>query len=38
VVNIDGHAIGNGAVGPTTRELHRAFRAREGISGPHPWE
>lgn len=38
VVNIDGHVIGDGQVGPTTRELHRTFREREGFSGPHPWE
>lgn len=38
VVGIDGRSIGNGGVGTTTREIHRMFREREGIAGPHPWE
>lgn len=38
VVAIDGRAIADGTVGPTTRELHRRFRERESIVGPHPWE
>ena len=38
VVKVDGLRIGDGGVGLTTRELHRAFRDREGFPGPHPWE
>ena len=38
VVSIDGYPVGDGGVGETTRALHRAFREREGISAPHPWE
>jgi branched-chain amino acid aminotransferase len=38
VVSIDGATIGDGGAGLTTRNLHRAFRDREGFPGPHPWE
>ena len=38
VVSVDGYPINDGAVGRVTRELHLAFRNREGLSGPPPWE
>jgi branched-chain amino acid aminotransferase len=38
VVGIDGHVVGTGRPGPRTRALHEAFRRREGIVGPAPWE
>lgn len=38
VVTSDGVAIGAGKPGPLTRTIHSAFRQREGLPGPQPWE
>jgi branched-chain amino acid aminotransferase len=39
VVRVDDEVIGDGAPGPVTRALHRAFRESVGLGGgPMPWE
>ncbi len=39
IVRVDDHVVGQGAPGPITRALHRAFRASAGIADvPMPWE
>lgn len=38
IVNVDGHAIGQGVPGEVTRRLHRAFRERVGLDGRLPFE
>lgn len=38
VVSIDEHTVAEGKPGPLTRALHEAFRERNAIPGPAPWE
>ncbi len=38
VVRMDGRPIGPGVPGDKTRALHEAFRRREGLAGPPPWD
>lgn len=38
ISKVDGHTIGTGQCGPSTRALHQAFRAQNDLPGPDPWE
>jgi branched-chain amino acid aminotransferase len=39
VVRVDGHAVGTGSPGPTSRALHRRFRDDVGLAGrPMPYD
>lgn len=38
ISKVDGHTVGSGVCGPSTRALHEAFRARNELPAPAPWE